>query len=78
MNSQFVNREQNADMFRYANIWQMDEEQRERHKNAVVSNPLHYEMQNENPCEICVKAENFMQTIGLRKLFALIIPVQFG
>lgn len=68
MNSQSVNREQNADMFRYANIWQMDEEQRERHKNAVVSNPLHYEMQNKNPCEICVKAKKLYANNRLEKI----------
>lgn len=68
MNSQASHRNENTDTFRYASTWQMDEEQCERHKNAVVSNPLHYEMQNENPCEICAKAEKLYANNRLEEI----------
>ena len=45
MSFQSADREQNADAIRYA--------------NAVVSNPLHYEMTKQDSCEMCEKAEKF-------------------
>lgn len=54
MSFQSANREQNADATRYA--------------NAAVSNPLHYEMTNRDPCEMCEKAEEFYANNQLEEM----------